>query len=74
VLGKDSVLKLQQLKLVLDLLGSHPNIVTGLKLPSVYVSGGGALDGPAAILGSFLQHEAVKPPASASQPAQPAPR
>ena len=53
VLGKDSVLKLQQLKLMLDLLGAHPELVANLKLPQVYV--GGALDGPAAILGSFLR-------------------
>ena len=56
VLGKDSVLKLQQLKLMLDLLGAHPELVANLKLPQVYVGGaGGALDGPAAILGSFLR-------------------
>jgi hypothetical protein len=53
VLGKDSVLKLQQLKLMLDLLAAHPEIVANLKLPQVYVGGGG-LEGPAAVLGSFL--------------------
>jgi hypothetical protein len=54
VLGKDSVLKLQQLKLVLELLASHPEIVANLKLPQVYVAGGG-LEGPAAVPGSFLR-------------------
>ena len=53
VLGKDNVLRLQQLKLVLDLLAAHPEIVANLKLPQVYVGGGG-LEGPAAVLGSFL--------------------
>jgi len=60
VLGKDSVLRLQELKLVLDLLAAHPEIVANLKLPQVYVGGGG-LEGPAAVLGSFLR------------PAEPAP-
>jgi hypothetical protein len=54
VLGKDSVLRLQQLKLVLELLATHPEIVANLKLPQVYVGGGG-LEGPAAVLGSFLR-------------------
>ena len=61
VLGKDSVLRLQQLKLVLDLLAAHPEIVANLKLPQVYVGGGG-LEGPAAVLGSFL-HPAAPAPA-----------
>ncbi len=60
VLGKDSVLRLQELKLMLDLLAAHPEIVANLKLPQVYVGGGG-LEGPAAVLGSFLR------------PAEPAP-
>ncbi len=54
VLGKDSVLKLQQLKLMLELLAAHPELVANLKLPQVYVGGGG-LEGPAAVLGSFLR-------------------
>jgi hypothetical protein len=54
VLGKDSVLKLQALKLVLDMLAAHPELVSNLKLPQVYVAGGG-LEGPAAVLGSFLK-------------------
>ncbi len=54
VLGKDSVLKLQALKLLLDLLAEHPELVSNLKLPQVYVAGGG-LEGPAAVLGSFLK-------------------
>jgi hypothetical protein len=50
------VLKLQQLKLMLDLLAAHPELVANLKLPQVYVGGGGGgLEGPAAILGSFLR-------------------
>jgi hypothetical protein len=56
VLGKDSVLKLQQLKLLFDLLGAHPELIANLKLPQVYVGGGnGGLEGPAAIFGSFLR-------------------
>jgi hypothetical protein len=54
VLGKDSVLRLQQLKLVLDLLAAHPEVIANLKLPQVYVGGAG-LEGPAAVLGSFLR-------------------
>ena len=54
MLGKDSVLKLQALKLVLDMLAAHPELVSNLKLPQVYVAGGG-LEGPAAVLGSFLK-------------------
>lgn len=60
VLGKDSVLRLQQLKLVLDLLAAHPEIVANLKLPQVYVGGGG-LEGPAAVLGSFLRPNDAAP-------------
>jgi hypothetical protein len=59
VLGKDSVLKLQQLKLVLDLLALHPELVANLKLPQVIVGGGGSgLEGAAAVLGSFMQPKA----------------
>ena len=54
VLGKDSVLELQALKQVLDLLGAHPELIANLRLPQVYVAGGG-LEGPAAVLGSFLK-------------------
>jgi len=56
VLGKDSVLQLQVLKLGFELLAQHPELVANLKLPQVYVGGGGAgLEGPAAVLGSFLK-------------------
>jgi hypothetical protein len=54
VLGKDSVLKLQALKQLLELLAAHPEVIANLKLPQVYVAGGG-LEGPAAVLGSFLK-------------------
>ena len=54
VLGKDSVLKLQALKQLLELLASHPEVLSNLRLPQVYVAGGG-LEGPAAVLGSFLK-------------------
>ena len=54
MLGKDSVLELQALKQVLDLLGAHPELIANLRLPQVYVAGGG-LEGPAAVLGSFLK-------------------
>ncbi|TBW37047.1 hypothetical protein EYW49_12930 [Siculibacillus lacustris] len=54
VLGKDSVLRLRELELVLTLLRDNPQIVTGLKLPSVWVSGSNGLEGTAAVLGAFL--------------------
>ena len=54
VLGKDSVLKLQMVKLALELLAQHPELLANLKLPQTYVAGGG-LEGPAAVLGSFLK-------------------
>lgn len=61
VLGKDSVLRLQQTKMFFDLLGEHPELVKNLNLPRVMVTGGGnGLEGPAAILGSFLQTPASK--------------
>jgi hypothetical protein len=59
VLGKDAVLRLQQLKVWADLLGLHPEIVRNLNLPRVYVSGGGGLDAASAILGSFLGAQPV---------------
>ena len=64
VLGKDSVLRLQQLKLLLDLLAAHPELVANLKLPQVYVAGSGGLEGPAAMLGSFLRPADSKTDAS----------
>jgi len=54
VLGKESVMKLQQLQLVLSLLRDKPEILSSLNLPRVYVAGGGGLDGASAIIGSFL--------------------
>jgi hypothetical protein len=63
VLGKDSVLKLQQLKLFLELLAAHPEIVANLRLPQVYVGGGGGgLEGAAAVFGSFLKPTESAPP------------
>ncbi|MGO9742290.1 MAG: hypothetical protein ACLPN5_12410 [Roseiarcus sp.] len=56
VLGKDNVLRLQQLKMFFDLLAAHPELVSNLKLPQTFVGGGG-LDGAAAVLGSFLKPE-----------------
>jgi hypothetical protein len=55
VLGKDSVLLLQQLKIVTEMLAAHPELVNNLKLPQVLVTGsGGGLEGAAAIFGSTL--------------------
>ena len=51
VLGKDSVLQLQQIKLITDMLASHPELVSNLKLPQVYVGNGSGLEGAAAIFG-----------------------
>jgi len=55
VLGKDNVLKLQQLKLVLDLLAAHPEVLANLHLPQTFVAGGSGLEGPAAVLGALLK-------------------
>jgi hypothetical protein len=54
VLGQDNVLKLQELKLALDLLAAHPELLSNLKLPQTFVAGGG-LEGAAALIGSFLK-------------------
>ena len=54
VLGKDSVLKLQELKLALELLAAHPELISNLRLPQTFVAGGG-LEGAAAVVGSFLR-------------------
>lgn len=65
VIGKDNVIKLQALQLVLDTLKRNPEILGSLKLPQVYVDGsGGGLNGPAAIMGSLLA--GAKEPAAAS--------
>jgi hypothetical protein len=62
VLGKESVLRLQEVKLVLDLLGQHPELVANLKLPQVFVAGGqGGLEGAAAVFGSVARSEAASP-------------
>jgi hypothetical protein len=37
------------------LLGGHSELVANLRLPQVYVGGGGGLEGAAAIFGSFLK-------------------
>ena len=55
VLGRENVLKLQQMKIFADLLAAHPELLANLKLPQVYVGGsGGGLDSAAAILGAML--------------------
>ncbi|MBV8104362.1 MAG: hypothetical protein JO223_07030 [Hyphomicrobiales bacterium] len=61
VLGKESVLQLQQTKLLLELLGQHPELVANLKLPQVYVAGSaqGGLEAAAAIFGSMVRPEAA---------------
>ncbi len=60
VLGKDSVLRLQQMKLVIDLLAAHPDILKNFNLPHVYVAGGGSgLEGAAAIFGGIMQQGAA---------------
>jgi hypothetical protein len=60
VLGKDSVLRLQQMKLVIDLLAAHPDILKNFNLPHVYVAGGGSgLEGAAAIFGGMMQQGAA---------------
>ena len=55
VLGKESVLLLQQLKIVTDMLAAHPELVNNLRLPQVLVTGGGGLEGAAAIFGTALK-------------------
>ncbi|SDR63368.1 hypothetical protein SAMN05519103_08539 [Rhizobiales bacterium GAS113] len=59
VLGKDSVLRLQQVKLFIDLLAAHPDIIKNLNLPRIYVAGGGnGFEGTAAVFGGMLQEGA----------------
>lgn len=49
VLGKENVMKITILKEVLATLANNPALLTGIKLPTTVVFGGG-LEGPAAIL------------------------
>ena len=54
VLGKDSVLRLQQLKIVTELLAEHPELLQNIKLPQTLVTGSTSpLDSAAAIFGSI---------------------
>ena len=47
------------MKLVIDLLAAHPDILKNLNLPHIYVAGGGSgLEGAAAIFGGMLQEGA----------------
>ncbi len=56
VLGKDSVLLLQEIKIVSDLLAAHPDLLRGIAFPRTVVSGGsGGLGAAAAVLGSYLE-------------------
>ena len=56
VLGKDSVLLLQEIKIVTDLLAAHPDLLRGIAFPRTVVSGSvQGLSGAAAVLGSFLE-------------------
>jgi hypothetical protein len=52
---------------MLDLLAAHPELVANLKLPQVYVAGGGGLEGTAAMLGSFLRPVEPQAKTEASQ-------
>jgi hypothetical protein len=52
---------INQLKLILDLLGAHPEILRGLPMPSTLVLGSGGLEGPAAMLAQTLGGSAGKP-------------
>ena len=54
VLGRDSVLRLQQTKMLMELLSIHPEIIGNLRLPSTLVLGGGLLDSAVAVLGGSL--------------------
>ena len=65
VLGKENVLKLQQMKIFADLLAAHPELLANLKLPQVYVGGGGGLDSAAAILGAMMPGSAAGQPQAA---------
>jgi hypothetical protein len=54
VLGRESVLKLQTIKIFTDLLEKQPGIVSGLHLPqTVVMTGGGGLGDAAAIFGAL---------------------
>ncbi len=54
VLGRESVLLLQQLKIVTDMLAAHPELVANLRLPQIMVTGGGGIEGAAAIFGGAM--------------------
>jgi hypothetical protein len=60
VLGRDSVLLLQQTKIWAELLAAHPELLANLRLPQTMVFGGG-LEGAAATFGSALARPAEPP-------------
>ena len=51
VLGKDRVATLRSLEMILALLEKKPELLTGIKFPQTFVTGGGGLEGAAAIFG-----------------------
>jgi hypothetical protein len=63
VLGKDSVLQLNELQIVTDLLAKHPDLLAHVPMPATLViGGGGGLEAPSAILGTLLgQQKPAKP-------------
>lgn len=54
VLGQDRVLQLRMVEAVLATLEENPEILTGIQLPSTFVSGGSGLEAFGAILGDRL--------------------
>jgi hypothetical protein len=65
VLGKDSVLLLQQMKMGIDLFAAHPELLSQIKLPQTLVIGGSSgLEGPAAVLGQAFRNAAPVLPAA----------
>lgn len=74
VLGEDRVFQLNIIREVLQALQARPELLTGLRLPQVFVSSSGAgLEGPAAVLGNALRTAAPPPSPAPAPPAAPPP-
>lgn len=63
VLGADKVMTIRIANSLIEAISKHPEILGSIKLPGTMVFGGGALDGPAAILKSAFGGPEVPAPA-----------
>jgi hypothetical protein len=56
VLGEDRVFQLNAIKSILEVVERRPELLTGLRLPEVFVGASASgLEGPAAVLGHALK-------------------